>query len=151
MSVCTFIASDHPLPEAAPSQDYPLEINIDTGILYDGGADDNFFLYGFDRVQDYTSMAYGVRLEWNYTRGRAERILNYLREALRYSPSVEFWHAWLLDDYEWEDRPVIHNYTVSIRKLTPEHIREMDEMQVWNTPDRRNPERPSFYRWKITR
>lgn len=40
MSVCTFIASDCPLKEAAPVQDYPLEINLDNGQIYDGDADD---------------------------------------------------------------------------------------------------------------
>ena len=44
MSVCTFIASNCPLKEAAPVQDYPLEINLDNGQIYDGDADDNYFL-----------------------------------------------------------------------------------------------------------
>ena len=44
MSVCTFLASDSPLSEVASTQEYPLEINIDTGTIYDGGADDNYFL-----------------------------------------------------------------------------------------------------------
>ena len=47
MSVCTFIASDFPLTEVAPVQDYPLEINLDNGTIYDGGADDNYFLHFF--------------------------------------------------------------------------------------------------------
>ena len=45
MSVCTFIASDCPLKEAAPVQDYPLEINLDNGQIYDGDADDNYSLF----------------------------------------------------------------------------------------------------------
>ena len=75
MSVCTFIASDYPLQEAAPEQEYPIEINIDTGTIYDGGMDDNYFLFSFPDVSDYTNKKYGVYLEWNYTDGRAERIL----------------------------------------------------------------------------
>ena len=47
MSVCRLIAADIPLPEWAPSQEYPLEINVDEGTIYDGGADDNFFLHSF--------------------------------------------------------------------------------------------------------
>ena len=38
MSVCTFIASNSLLMEFKPSQNYPLEINIDKGIINDGGA-----------------------------------------------------------------------------------------------------------------
>ena len=82
MSVCTFLASDCPLPEAAPAKEYPFEINIDTGMIYDGGADDNFFLYSFPDVQNYTDKKYAVQLEWNYTDGRAEQILKYMRAAL---------------------------------------------------------------------
>ena len=29
MSICTFLASDWPLPSVAPSKPYPLEINLD--------------------------------------------------------------------------------------------------------------------------
>ena len=50
MSVCTFLASDYPLPEVFPIQDYPIEINIDTGEIHDGGADDNYFLLNFRDV-----------------------------------------------------------------------------------------------------
>jgi len=41
MSVCKFIASDFPLIEFAPSRDYHIDINIDNGTIFDGGADDN--------------------------------------------------------------------------------------------------------------
>jgi len=81
MSVCTFIASDFPLPQVAPSQEYPLEINIDEGTIYDGGADDNFFLHTFEDVQSYTDKKYGVWLEWHYTDGRAEKILKYMNRS----------------------------------------------------------------------
>ena len=47
MSACKFIASDIPLTEFVPSQDYPRYINIDNGTIYDGGADDNYFLTSF--------------------------------------------------------------------------------------------------------
>lgn len=50
MSVCVFIAADCPLPEVRPTENYPLHINIDTNEIYDGGADDNFFLLPFDDV-----------------------------------------------------------------------------------------------------
>lgn len=41
MSACKFIASDIPLAEFAPSQKYPLHIDIDSGTIDDGDADDN--------------------------------------------------------------------------------------------------------------
>ena len=50
MSVCTFIASDSPLREAMPQKEYPPAINIDEGTVYDGGADENFYLRDFKIV-----------------------------------------------------------------------------------------------------
>lgn len=63
MSVCRFIASDMPLPKFAPSQYYPFHINLDEGTIYDGGADDNYFLNIFTDVKDYTNKNHGVYLE----------------------------------------------------------------------------------------
>ena len=151
MSVCRLIAADIPLPEWVPSQDYPLEINVDTGTIYDGGADDNFFLHHFPYTEDYTDRTHGVSLEWNYTDGRAQQITNYIRDALGETNTVELWRVWLMDYYEFEERPCIHQKTVSIQDLTPEHIKELDQAEIWNTPDKRYPDRPSFYCLTVTR
>ena len=142
MSICTFLASDYPLPTAAPSQDYPLEINIDTGTVFDGGADDNYFLLPFSSVSVYTDKQYGVCLQWRSTQGRAARILEYIREILNHTETVEFWHVWQMDYWEYEDRPVFHRYTASIRELTPGDLLELDEMEIWNNLGK---SRPSFY------
>ncbi|MBE5883053.1 MAG: hypothetical protein E7291_01315 [Lachnospiraceae bacterium] len=151
MSVCTFIASDYPLAEVVPTQDYPMEINVDTGMIYDGGADDNYFLLAFRDVADYTDKKYGVYLEWNYTEGRAEQILNYIRAALENTELVELWHVWLMDCYEYEDSPVIHKQTISIGEMTIRDIFELDNADIWNSPDKHIPSRPSFYCLKVTR
>jgi hypothetical protein len=150
MSVCTFIAADTPLQEVAPSKEYPVHIDIDKGIIDDGGADDNFFLFAFRDVQDYTDKKYGVYLEWNYTDGRAEQILKYIRAALEKTELVELGHVWLMDYYEFEDRPYVHRRTVSAAELTAGHIREIDGAEIWNKPDKMYPERPSFYCLTIT-
>ena len=60
MSVCTFIASDFPLMKVTPIHDYPIEINIDNDIIYDGGADDNYSLHFFQDIQNYTDKKNGV-------------------------------------------------------------------------------------------
>ena len=145
MSACRLIAADIPLPEWRPPQEYPLEINIDEGTIYDGGADDNFFLHHFPYAEEYTNKKYGVSLEWNYTEGRARQIIDYLRAALQKTDAVELWQVWLMDYYEFEERPFIHCQTVAIQDLTPEHIKEIDQAEIWNTPDKKYPERPSFY------
>lgn len=151
MSVCTFIASDFPLTEAAPIRDYPIKIDIDNGTIYDGGADDNYFLHFFADIQDYTDKGNGVCLEWNYTEGRAKQIIEYIKNALQDTISVELWHVWLMGYYEFEDRPVIHRQTISIDELTPKHIKEIDEAKIWDTTDKTYPNRPSFYCLEIKR
>ena len=146
MSVCTFIASDHPLHEVAPPKSYPLVINVGEGTVYDGGADDNFSLRTFRDVQSYADKKYGVCLEWqHYTDGRAKKILEYIESALKYDSTVEIWHVWLTDYYEYEESPVIQKCAVPFSQLTVEDIKEIDSAEIWNTPDKRNPGRPSFY------
>lgn len=61
MSSSVFIAADTPLPQVTPSHDYPLHINLDTGTIFDGGADDNYTMPGTDgfeicpRIRDHMS------------------------------------------------------------------------------------------------
>ena len=151
MSVCTFIASNCPLKEVAPEKEYPIEINLNNGTIDDGGADDNYYLFLFRDVSDYTDMKYGVYLEWDYTDGRAEQILNYMRAALEEAEQIEFWHVWLSDYYEYEDSPVIHKRTIFMKELTIKDIEEINNADIWNKPDKQIPSRPSFYCLKITR
>ena len=151
MSICRLIASDMPLAEFAPPQEYPVRIDLDKGTVEDGGADDNYFLTAFDSVKDYTGKAFGVCLEWNYTEGRAKNIIAYIREALQRAADVEFWTVWLTEYWEYEDRPFIHRKTVSVENLTTEHIKEICDAVIWNTPDKMYPERPSFYCLTVTR
>ena len=151
MSVCKFIASDMPLAEFRPSQEYPYHVNIDEGTIYDGGADDNYFLFFFKDVDLYTEREYGVYLEWDYTEGRARQIIEYIKKALEESESVEFWSVWLMDYYEYEDRPYIHRTEISIDELTVEDIKKINDAEIWNKSDKMNPERPSYYCLTITR
>ena len=151
MSVCTFIASNHPLLEVRPPQDYPLLINLDNGTVFDGDADDNYFLLAFEDVKLYTDMTYAVCLQWNYTAGRAEEILKYIKFALQNTDCVELWHVWLTGYYEFEDRPYIHRKTIAIDELKCHDIRELDNAEIWNKPDRYYPARPSFYCLQIVR
>ena len=152
MSVCTFIASNCPLKEAAPVQDYPLEINLDNGQIYDGDADDNYFLLPFADVREYSDKKNGVYLEWNYyTEGRAKQLIEYLKNALQNADSVELWRVWLGVSDEFEDSPVIHRQTISVDEHTVKHIEEIDHADVWNTPDKMYPNKPSFYCLEIRR
>ena len=151
MSVYTFLASDRPLKEAAPTQDHPIVIDLDTGRVDDGDAEDNYFLLPFPDVWEYSDKKYAVHLEWNYTEGRAARIVAYLRDALQDTPSVEVWHVWAGGHDGYEDSPVIHRRTIALEELTTKHIEEIDKAELWDTPDKRHPLRPSFYCLEIRR
>lgn len=152
MSVCLFLASDVQMPEIIPPQEYPVHVDIDKGTIFDGGADDNFSLRCFASVADYTEKVYGVCLEWvYYTDGRANKLIDYIKGVLKETDCVEMWCVWLTDYYEYEDRPFIHNKSISIADLTETHIKEMDNAEIWNKPDRNYPDRPSFYRLTIHR
>ncbi len=151
MSVCTFIASNCPLKEVVPEKEYSIAINLDNGMIDDGGADDNYFLLPFRDVSDYTDMKYGVYIEWNYTDGRAKQVLKYMKAALEETEQLELWHVWLRDYYEYEDSPVIHKQTISVKELTIKDVKEINHADIWNNSDRQLPSRPSFYRLIITR
>ena len=68
MSQCIFIAADTPLPEVTPPQDYPLHIDLDAGTIFDGGADDNYFLLPFDEMQSDSVEIWNVWLSgyWEF-------------------------------------------------------------------------------------
>lgn len=151
MSVCTFIASDAPLASVVPERVYPLVINIDEGTVYDGGADDNFFLRPFKDVQFYTDKEFGVYLAWQFTEGRARKLLDYIGNALKHAPAVEIWTVWLMDSIDYDVRPVVHKCRVPFTELTVDDIDEIASADVWNTPDPRDLDRPSFYCLEIVR
>ena len=142
MSVCTFIASDSPLQEVALPREYLL--GICEGTIHDE-ADLNFFLTTFEDVQVYTDKKYGVCLEWEPTDERAKKLLEYIKNALEYEPTIEIWHVWLTDYCEYEESPVIQKCTVSFSDLTIDDIKEIDNAEIFNQTDKRYPQRPSFY------
>ena len=122
------------------------------GQIYDGDADDNYFLLPFADVREYSDKKNGVYLEWNYyTEGRAKQLIEYLKNALQNADSVELWRVWLGVSDEFEDSPVVHRRTISISDLTTKHIKEIDDAEIWNTPDKMYPNRPSFYCLEIKR
>ena len=149
MSNCIFIAADTPLPEVTPSQEYPLEVNLDTGTIFDGGADDNYCLLPFDEVDLYCEKKYGAYLELHqFTNGRAEQIIDYIRTALIQSDSVEIWNVWLSGCWEFDDRPHISKKTVPIDELTADDMKEIVQAENW---DNRDHNRPRFYCLEVVR
>ena len=143
MSVCIFIAADCQLPEVKPSRDYPLNIDLNSGIIDDGDADDNYFLIKFDDVDIYCNKKYGVYLELHkYSDGRAKRIIDYIKNVLQQTDCVELWNVWLTDYWEYDDRPYINKKTVSINELTTDDIKKINDAGNW---DKKYKNRPIFH------
>lgn len=114
MSVCTFLAANVFLPEVLPK----------------GDEDDSFFLFPFDEAGLYTNQKCALLLEWNCTEEQSRQLTQYLREALRSAETVELWHVWLVDGWDYEDRPVFRRAAATIDDLLPEHLRELDDKEV---------------------
>lgn len=143
MSTCIFMAADSPLPEVRPSKEYPLHINVDTGTIFDGGADDNYSLLTFDEVDLYCKKKYGVYLELpQFTEGRVRQIMDYIRAALLQTDCVEIWNVWLMGYWEYDDRPYIRKRTIRMEELTIDDMKEIIKAENWENKDKN---RPSFY------
>ncbi len=142
MSNCIFIGADCPLVEVRPERAYPISINLDTGVVEDGGADDNYFLLPFPEVDIYCGKRYGVYLELPLdTDGRASGILHYIRAALEQTDCVELWNVWLSGYWEYEDRPRIHKKTLPAEEVTIADLRSLWQASNWAPGE----ERPNFY------
>ena len=143
MSVCTFLAADCKLPEKPrPETGFDIKFNIDTGTVYDGGRDDDYALYNFTDVGGYSDLQYGVMIEWFYcTPGRARKIIEHIKSALTKCDRVEIWTVWLMDYYEYDERPYYKTRTVSLEDLSVEDIKEIAEVNVWEA----SKERPTYY------
>ncbi len=63
-------------------------------------------------------------LEWAYyTEGRAQRIIEYIKENLRHTDEVEIWRIWM----GTHERPLFRTTTRSITQLTPQDIQRIDD------------------------
>lgn len=150
MSYCTYIASDYPLETVKNPHDLcndrVIEINVDTGEFRDGDYDDDFAFYPAMEMDDvYTEKKYAVYLEWHrYTVGRANKIIEYIKENLKHTDEVEIWRIWM-GGYE---TPTIRTKRMFIDELTPENIRQIDEQAV-EIKNVEGYEMPTQYRWVI--
>ena len=78
-------------------------------------------------------------------------MIEYIKTALQHTEAVELWHVWLMDSYDFEDRPFLHRQTISVQALTAERLRKLDHAEIWNTPDPQYQNRPSYDCLRIVR
>ena len=94
--------------------------------------DDDFAIWRLDPSTEdiYTEKKYRVRVEWDYTKGRAEKIIQYIREHLAQTPSLELWHVWVGNGVY----PKIRNCTIPLDQFTADDLQELWNLEVWLEP-----------------
>lgn len=73
----------------------------DTGIMKDSGFDDDISVFSIEKTEDiFTAKKYCAALEWpGYTKGRAQKLIAYIGEHLKYTKEIELWHIWMGNSY----------------------------------------------------
>ena len=160
MSAIIYIASDYPLKEVPNPHLKTLSVNeaLAIGIedipeqLLEPGfdrdkpdvllwsdtidtqsqLDDDFSIWPLDSSTEdiYTEKPYRVYLEWDYTKGRAEKVIQYIREHLEHTSEVEIWHVWVGDGV----RPKIRNCTIALDEFTADDLKELSDLEVCQEP-----------------
>lgn len=119
---------DRDEPDVILYSDRGIEINFDTGEVTDGDYADDFSLYPAEGLSDvYTEKKYAVYLDWNkYTKERALKIIEYIKENLKHTDEVEIWHIWAGAGEIFSTK----TKRISISMLEPEMIHDLDEKEI---------------------
>lgn len=133
MSNIIMFASNRPFKEVLLPPDFEIHIDINHGTVTvdDGGRDDGFEIFPYGGEPEIeTDMEYFAELRWTYTPGRAERVIEYLREHLKTTDEIELWHTWVDNDFDHR----IREREIPIDELSADKLREIDQIHVWKEP-----------------
>lgn len=107
--------------------------NEETEMYEDSGFDDDISITPMNgKTEDIlTEKKYCASLSWpGYTKGRAQQLIAYIKEHLKYSPEIELWHIWMGKSYPTPD---IKKTYIRIEDLDTEAIKKLYECSVWET------------------
>lgn len=137
MSRIMMFASNRPFKEVPFPEDFEIHIDTKLRTVNDGGGDDLFGISPSDGFLEITTdMKYFAELSWfTYTPGRAERIIEYLRDHLKTTDKIELWNGWLDNGFNHR----VRKRYVSIDELTVDILREIDQLPVGEQPQERRP------------
>lgn len=160
MSALFYIASDHPLKEVPNPHFKTLSVNEALAIglkdipelCFEPGfnrdkpdvllwsdildtqdqLDDDFGIWPLSSSTEdiYTNKKYRVCLEWEYTKGRAEKVIQYIREHLEHAAEVEIWYVWLGNGVY----PKMRNCTIALDEFTSDDLKELSDLEVSREP-----------------
>ena len=135
MSRYMVLASDAPFQKVScpPDFDFTITLYIDERRAEDSGRDDGFTIFPAEKMLEIPSeKKYFADLNWvyEYTPGRAERVIAYLREHLKTAEEVEWWNVWLNMDLGHRVRKA----EIPISEFTADDVQELDRLKVWEEP-----------------
>lgn len=121
---------DRNQPSVLLWSDTEITIDTETNTINDGGLDDDFAILELDDTTEdiYTHKQHRVYIEWNYSRGRAEKVISYIRNHLEQTDEIELWQAWLGSGANTR----IIKYTIRIEDLAPEVLEKIDSLTSCN-------------------
>ena len=119
-------------PDVILWSDTEIVFDTDVGTVDDGNFDDDFAILILSDATDdvYTEKKHRVYIEWSCTKGRSQKIVDYIREQLENTDGIELWHIWMGN----EDRPRIRKCTIPIDELTPDDVIELEATDVVSEP-----------------
>lgn len=159
MSAIFYMASDYPLKERPNPNCKTLSVNealamgmdvpgflLEPGFDRDkpdvllwsddldtqGKLDEDFSIHVLDASADdiYTEKKYRAVLEWDCTEGRAEKVIQYIREHLEHTDELELWHVWVGLDAS----PKIRRCPIPLDELRLDDLKELSDLEVWKEP-----------------
>jgi len=120
------------LLEPGFDRDKPDVLLWSDALVTESELDDDFSIWPLDSSTEdiYTEKKYRACLEWEYTSGRAEKIIQYIREHLTHTSELEIWHIWMGDGVY----PKIRKCTIALDDFTADDLKELSDLEVWKEP-----------------
>lgn len=162
MSVFTYLASNHPLEEienphvrqlsihqalelGVKVPDFLLEPDLDRekpDVILFVDDEENFgelSIHTFQRkdIYDdiYTEKKYFAYLEWEYTRNRAENLIQYIHRHLMEADEIELSQIWLGSGFD-EPLPKMKTYPILLNELTSLDLERVFKNKPFEYPER---------------
>ncbi|RKD31886.1 hypothetical protein [Lacrimispora algidixylanolytica] len=112
--------------------DTETKLDTELGALVDGDFDDDLAILILDGDTDdiYTEKKYKAYMEWTCTKGRSQKVIEYIREQLTYTDEIEIWNIWKGS----ESRPQIDKRLISIEAFTSDDLVCFENSDVFSQP-----------------
>lgn len=129
-------AREEEFPESVPPED---DAQLTNAAKHAGdepsALDDHFSISPFEKweCEDIlTKKSYCASLGWRYTKGRAARVIAYIKEYLQHTEEAEIWNIWMGTSYP---PPRIKKIKINADELTPELLKKIDSIDSCQEPD----------------